>query len=173
MQLLLEKKVLGLLLDQKMNDGIPVPFFGRDAMTAPALAQFALKYGCPVVPAHVIRLGGARFRLVIEPPMTIAHTGDRHADILTVMTQVNQTIEGWIREHPGPVALGPSPLAGLTRFASSPRKRAALSGVQGCAEGVSRASLLDAGSAFACAHLSGMTARDLHFTCVHTSSWGR
>ena len=29
---------LGLLADQKMNDGIPVPFFGRLAMTAPALA---------------------------------------------------------------------------------------------------------------------------------------
>ena len=26
---------LGLLADQKMNDGIPVPFFGRLAMTAP------------------------------------------------------------------------------------------------------------------------------------------
>ena len=29
---------LTLLADQKMNDGIPVPFFGRLAMTAPALA---------------------------------------------------------------------------------------------------------------------------------------
>ena len=29
---------LALLADQKMNDGIPVPFFGRPAMTAPALA---------------------------------------------------------------------------------------------------------------------------------------
>ncbi|HEY1721381.1 MAG TPA: lauroyl acyltransferase [Magnetospirillaceae bacterium] len=100
MQILLEKQVLGLLLDQKMNDGIPVPFFGRDAMTAPAVAQFALKYGCPVVPAHVIRLKGARFRLVVEPPIDIAPSSDRHGDILRVMTEVNRIIEGWIRAHP-------------------------------------------------------------------------
>jgi KDO2-lipid IV(A) lauroyltransferase len=30
---------LGLLADQKMNDGIPVPFFGRLTMTAPALRR--------------------------------------------------------------------------------------------------------------------------------------
>jgi KDO2-lipid IV(A) lauroyltransferase len=28
---------LGLPADQEMNDGIPVPFFGHPAMTAPAL----------------------------------------------------------------------------------------------------------------------------------------
>ncbi len=31
---------LALLADQKMNDGIPVPFFGRPAMTAPRLRSF-------------------------------------------------------------------------------------------------------------------------------------
>jgi KDO2-lipid IV(A) lauroyltransferase len=35
---------LNLLVDQKMNDGIPVPFFGRPAMTAPALAVLALRF---------------------------------------------------------------------------------------------------------------------------------
>jgi KDO2-lipid IV(A) lauroyltransferase len=35
---------LTLLADQKMNDGIPVPFFGRPAMTAPALADLALRF---------------------------------------------------------------------------------------------------------------------------------
>lgn len=94
------KEHLGLLMDQKMNDGIAVPFFGRDAMTAPALAQFALRFECPVVPARVIRLGGARFRIEIEPPCLAESTGDRHADIFRFMTQVNARIEAWIREHP-------------------------------------------------------------------------
>ena len=35
MKALREKKHVGMLMDQKMNDGIAVPFFGRDAMTAP------------------------------------------------------------------------------------------------------------------------------------------
>lgn len=50
LQLLKKGDHLGMVVDQKMNDGIPVPFFGRDAMTAPAIAQFFLKYDIPVVP---------------------------------------------------------------------------------------------------------------------------
>lgn len=92
---------LGMLVDQKMNDGIAVPFFGRDAMTAPALAQLALKFDCTVIPAWVQRLNGARYRVRVEPPLPVANTGDRHADILAIMAAVNQRIESWIRACPG------------------------------------------------------------------------
>src|SRR5882672_10733520 len=51
---------LSLLVDQKLNDGIPVPFFGRPAMTAPALALLALHFDCVVLPVRVERLGGVR-----------------------------------------------------------------------------------------------------------------
>jgi KDO2-lipid IV(A) lauroyltransferase len=92
---------LGLLPDQKMNDGIAVPFLGRPAMTAPALAQFALKYDCPVVPVRVVREGGFRFRIVAEPPLTFQPTGNRHRDIAAFTEEVNRTIERWVRDTPG------------------------------------------------------------------------
>ena len=44
LNLLKSGECLAILVDQKMNDGISVPFFGRDAMTAPAMAQF-----CPEI----------------------------------------------------------------------------------------------------------------------------
>lgn len=91
---------LGLLVDQKMNDGVAVPFFGRDAMTAPALAQFALRFAAPVMPIHVVRLGPARFRMVCEPPLQVVRTGDRAADMLAILRAMNQTLERWIREDP-------------------------------------------------------------------------
>ena len=91
---------LAMLVDQKMNNGIAVPFFGRPAMTAPALAQLALRFDCPVVPARVVRLNGAHFQLIVYPPLEVAKTGDREHDTLTLMTQVNTMIEGWIRERP-------------------------------------------------------------------------
>jgi KDO2-lipid IV(A) lauroyltransferase len=50
---------LSLLADQKMNDGIPVPFFGGPAMTAPALAVLALRFDCDVLPLRVERHDGA------------------------------------------------------------------------------------------------------------------
>lgn len=92
---------LGLLADQKMNDGIPVPFFGRPAMTAPALAQLAIRFRCLVIPARIDRLGPARLRMTCEAPLPLPDTGNRHADVLTLMTAVNQTLERWIRADPG------------------------------------------------------------------------
>jgi Kdo2-lipid IVA lauroyltransferase/acyltransferase len=91
---------LTLLADQKMNDGIPVPFFGRASMTAPALAALALRFDCDVLPARVERLGGARFRLTVFPPLPLPRSGDPHADIAALMTEVNKTLEGWIRDRP-------------------------------------------------------------------------
>jgi KDO2-lipid IV(A) lauroyltransferase len=91
---------LGLLVDQKMNDGIAVPFFGRMAMTAPALARFALRFQMPIVPIRVVRLGPARFRLVCEPPLAIALTGDGKADTYAISLAMNATLERWIREAP-------------------------------------------------------------------------
>ena len=91
---------LSLLVDQKLNDGIAVPFFGRDAMTAPALAMLALHFDCDVLPVRVERLEGAHFQLTVHPRLEVTRTGDRDADILALMTEVNRMIEGWIRERP-------------------------------------------------------------------------
>ena len=91
---------LALLVDQKMNDGIAVPFFGRDAMTAPAIAQLALRMDCPVVPVRVKRLQGARFQVIASAPIDFTPTGERTADVQAYMTQVNAIIEAWIRDTP-------------------------------------------------------------------------
>lgn len=91
---------IAMLIDQKMNDGIPVPFFGRDAMTAPALAQLAYKFRCPILPCRIQRTGGAHFHITVCPPLELPDSGDRSADIAAVMTQVNALLEEWIRDDP-------------------------------------------------------------------------
>jgi KDO2-lipid IV(A) lauroyltransferase len=92
--------LLGMLVDQKFNEGIAVPFFGRAAMTTTALAQFALRVRCPVIPIHPVRLGPARFRIICEPPLMLPDTGDRQADVHTLTSAMNATLERWIREQP-------------------------------------------------------------------------
>lgn len=92
---------LGMLVDQKMNDGIAAPLFGHMAMTAPAPAAFALRYRCPLVPIRVERLGPARFRLTVEPPLALPDSGDRHADIAALTTAMNACLERWICARPG------------------------------------------------------------------------
>jgi KDO2-lipid IV(A) lauroyltransferase len=91
---------LTMLADQKMNDGIPIPFFGRPAMTTSALASLALRFECDVLPARVERLGGARFRLTVFPPLPLPRSGDHHADVAMLMTAVNKTLEAWVRDRP-------------------------------------------------------------------------
>jgi Kdo2-lipid IVA lauroyltransferase/acyltransferase len=101
---------LGLVIDQKMNDGLPAPFFGRPAMTATAAAELALRYDCPVLPVHAERLPGARFRLVVEPPFRVVKRAsdapsntseDRRQALIDGMTQMNAVVESWVRARPG------------------------------------------------------------------------
>ena len=87
-------------MDQKMNDGIEARFFGRPAMTAPALAALALRLRCPVIPGFVERLGPARFRVTCEPPLALPDTGNRTVDIASLTQTVNDTLERWIRAKP-------------------------------------------------------------------------
>jgi KDO2-lipid IV(A) lauroyltransferase len=91
---------LGLLVDQKMNDGIEAKLFGLPAMTAPAAAAFALRIRCPIVCGHVERIGPARLRLVVEDPLPLPDSGDRQTDIATLTQQINNVLEGWIRAKP-------------------------------------------------------------------------
>jgi KDO2-lipid IV(A) lauroyltransferase len=91
---------MAMLVDQRMNDGIAVPFLGRDAMTASAIAELAIRFDCPVVPARVERLKGARFRVTFEPPLVKPATGERKADVKALMTMINDRLSDWIRARP-------------------------------------------------------------------------
>jgi KDO2-lipid IV(A) lauroyltransferase len=93
-------QTLTMLVDQKMNDGIAVPFFGREAMTASAAAELALRHDATLLPARVERLNGARFRITVYPALDLPRSGNRQADVLATMTAVNTLLEDWIRERP-------------------------------------------------------------------------
>ncbi len=94
------KQGLGMLVDQKFNEGLPIPFFGRDAMTATAPADLSMTFGCPLVPVQVERLGGARFRMTVHPPITVSKAGDRKANVRAALEQINALVERWVRERP-------------------------------------------------------------------------
>lgn len=91
---------IGVLPDQKLNEGIPVPFFGRDAMTGSFTADLALRYDAPIVPIKVTR-DGAHFRIEAMAPFVFEKTGDREADTWTAMRRINAMLEDWVRETPG------------------------------------------------------------------------
>ena len=96
------KMSIAMLVDQKMNDGIEVPFFGKPAMTAPAIARLALQYNYPIVPCQLIRNGrSSNFEIKIYKPLKIDKTGNTEQDCYNIMKTINQMLEKWIRQHPG------------------------------------------------------------------------
>ncbi len=67
---------VGLLSDQRVDSGEPVPFFGRDMLTTITPARLALRFDCELIPVQVQRLKGARFRIIFHPAVT-ADDGNR------------------------------------------------------------------------------------------------
>jgi len=95
------KGTVGILIDQKLSEGIPVPFFGLEALTTPVVAAFAQRMDCAVYPSRVERLAGGRLRVTVYPPMQLPPaTDDREADMKALMTEMNRLLETWIRERP-------------------------------------------------------------------------
>lgn len=92
---------LAMLVDQKLNSGISVPFMGIPAMTAPAAARLSLKYGAPLIQISLVRLEGAHFRFTVRDPLDFAPSGDTGADVETLTVRINEALEADIRAHPG------------------------------------------------------------------------
>lgn len=101
LQTLKSGRPLGLMADQKLDDGMSIPFFGDMAMTAPAPAELALRLRCDLLPLQVVRLPGSRFRMIVHPPMPLPDSGDRAEDIRLLLCAINNMLEDWIRQHPG------------------------------------------------------------------------
>lgn len=90
---------IALLNDQKFNQGLAVPFFGRDAMTAPGPTRLALSTDTPILLLSLTR-EKARFTMTIHPPMRLENTGDRQKDVETGVLRINQFVEERVRENP-------------------------------------------------------------------------
>ena len=90
-----------MVVDQKINAGLPIPFFGREAFTGTAVAQFAMKFACPVFPVRCVRLAGCRFEVRVEDPWTFEGAEDDMEAVRAALVRINTRVEEWIREYPG------------------------------------------------------------------------
>jgi KDO2-lipid IV(A) lauroyltransferase len=92
---------VALMNDQKFNGGIAAPLFGHMAHTAPGPATFALRFGIPLQPMSVQRVGpGARFKVIVHDQIHLEDTGDREADIEAGVRRINAFIEDRVRARP-------------------------------------------------------------------------
>lgn len=99
---LIKKKEHALLLvDQKMGEGMAVPFIGRKAMTATGVAKMFLMQNCALLPARTERISGSKFRVTFYPPIKYKPSGNTEKDTYEVLLKINNLISEWIIERPG------------------------------------------------------------------------
>jgi KDO2-lipid IV(A) lauroyltransferase len=92
---------VGMLPDQRIDGGEPIPFFGIPAATTTSPAWLSLRMQCPLVPIEVERTGPARFRATFHTPLdTGAPGGDDRQRITAITRALNSLFEEWIRKHP-------------------------------------------------------------------------
>jgi KDO2-lipid IV(A) lauroyltransferase len=96
-----EGRSVGLVVDTRDDDGVPLPFFGIDKLTTLAPARLALRFGCELIPVRIERLGPARFRLIVHEPIRPdpALASDKERAV-QMMRDLNRLFEQWIRERP-------------------------------------------------------------------------
>mgnify|MGYP002624984305 CR=1 FL=1 len=99
-KLLQEGLNLGVLVDQRVSQGVALPLFGQPARTNLGIAKLAIEQDVEIFPAHLERLGGAHFRLTVEEPIARPQLGDTQEEAKAMMTEVNQVLERWIRQRP-------------------------------------------------------------------------
>jgi KDO2-lipid IV(A) lauroyltransferase len=92
---------IGLLVDQRVDSGEPVPFFGIEKLTTVVPARLALRFDCDLIPVRVERLPAAHFRVTAYEPVTCKdRTLSQHGRALEMTRQINALFEDWIRELP-------------------------------------------------------------------------
>jgi len=100
MRALARGESVALMTDQKFNGGVAAPLFGVMCHTAPGAASFALRYGAPLQPMSVQRVGKVRFRVMVHDPIVLEDTGGGDADLEAGVRRINAFIEDRVREQP-------------------------------------------------------------------------
>tara|TARA_Y100000590_G_scaffold449685_1_gene588227 strand:+ start:912 stop:1790 length:879 start_codon:yes stop_codon:yes gene_type:complete len=92
---------IALMMDQRVSEGLKVPFFDKEAFTSTIPAQIALKYNYRLVPIFLERKGSVNFELTIHKPYEIIKTDNEDKDIKDITLKINQNLEKMILKNPG------------------------------------------------------------------------
>ena len=91
---------IALMVDQRVGEGLRVPFFNRLAHTTTIPAQLALKYNCKLVPISLKRIENVNFEMTVHQPYKIEKTENADQDTQKITLEINQIIEKMIIENP-------------------------------------------------------------------------
>jgi KDO2-lipid IV(A) lauroyltransferase len=101
LEALKQNHLMMALCDQDTgNDGVFVPFFGKEAWTQSGVARIAYKTGAALVPIFAVRGEDGEFEMRVEPEIEVPHTGDVEKDILETVRRYTEVIESYVKAYP-------------------------------------------------------------------------
>ena len=97
------KEMVAFVIDAgvERGGGVPVTFFGGEAMFPDGPARLARLSGAPVVFAVAARLPGGRFRAHIEPPLLSERSLSPEEDAHCLTQRLGSAFERYVRRYPG------------------------------------------------------------------------
>ncbi len=96
-----QNHLVGILMDQHIHrsEAVQVPFFGRPAWTTPIIAELAMKYRVPIIPAYCWWLPDDRYHLDIGPVIQLEEKTSPES-VTEATALLTRTIEDAIRRDP-------------------------------------------------------------------------
>lgn len=91
---------IAILCDQKLREGMEIPFFGKPAMTATAMASLAIKKGAAILMVKGVRGPDNIYTFSIEKRLEIPKELPYQEAIKAIMTDVNNLYWEWIKQNP-------------------------------------------------------------------------
>lgn len=91
---------IGILFDQKYNEGIESTFFNMPAMTNPIFVQLCQKYKCPLLMFQIVRTKGCNFEITLHPSIPVFDENENSRAVADVIADAHRMLEDWIRQNP-------------------------------------------------------------------------
>jgi KDO2-lipid IV(A) lauroyltransferase len=90
---------IGLLIDQRVERGIDVSFFGRPSILTNLPARMALKFNCPIIPVEAVRAGPCHCQVMFHAPIWPGAKRGKQA-VRELTQQMARVVEDAIRMRP-------------------------------------------------------------------------
>jgi len=91
---------IAILCDQKLREGDDIPFFGKSAMTATAMASLAYKKHVPIFMVKAIRDADYCYTFSVVERIDVPTNLPLQEAVYKTMTKVNNMYWDWIRANP-------------------------------------------------------------------------
>lgn len=91
---------VAILIDQKYNEGLEIPFFNQPAMTNPIAVQLAQKYNAPLIPIRMQRQPNGEQIINILPPVPTTNKDGTNIPVPDLLQTLHTMMEGWITNDP-------------------------------------------------------------------------